>query len=60
MSIPVEKGEHNGDDLDRIEEVRSLIRQLHTNMTDRASLGSWHCRSIKSYLSLPKALHSED
>ena len=34
MSVSVEEGEHNGDHLDRVEEVRCLRQRLHINMAD--------------------------
>ena len=59
MSVPVEEGEHNGDNFDRAEEVRWLFWRLHASTADHISLGSWHYHSIRSYLSLPKAPPSD-
>lgn len=59
MSVPVEEGEHDGDHLDRVEKVRWPTLTASWQMADRMPLDSWHYLSIRSYLSLPKALHSD-
>ena len=59
MSVSMEEGEHNGDHLDRVEEVRCLHQRLHVDIADGVFPDSWHYRNIRSYPSLPKALHSD-
>lgn len=58
MPVPVEEGKHNGDHLDRVEEVRWPITAASWQKVDHVPLDSWHYHSIRSYLSLPKAPHS--
>lgn len=48
MSVPVEEGEHNGDHLDRVEEVRWLPRLFYANIANYVLLDSWHYHSIRS------------
>ena len=59
MSVSMEEGEHNGDHLDRVEEVRCLYQRLHVDIADGVFPESWHQRKIRSYPSLKKALHSK-
>jgi len=58
MPVPVEAGIHNGNNLNRTEEV--CRPNSSTLWSDRCHSDSWHYHSIRSFPSLPKDQRSRN